>query len=69
MSTRIMTPSTEYLVRVEAPHFVAGFVMRSDIVREAAPILAWTIGKPRDELRIYFKRKGWKVMIVPRVAA
>jgi hypothetical protein len=55
----------EELARVTAPHFVAGIVMQDDVVTEAAPILKWTIGKKREELRTYFDQKGWKGAIVP----
>lgn len=55
----------ERLYRVEARHFVAGFVMRDGHVVSAAPILRWTIGKPPGELRRYFQRKGWRVHHVP----
>lgn len=48
------------LVRVVAPHFVAGFVMDGDRCVEAAPILRWAIGKTDKELRAYFAAKGWK---------
>lgn len=54
------------VVRVVAPHFVAGVVIdRPDhrVVR-AAPILAWVIGKHEDELRTYFRRKGWNASII-----
>jgi hypothetical protein len=54
------------LVRVVAPHFVAGLIMRDDVCVEAAPILRWALGKSRDELRAYFARKGWRASIVPR---
>jgi hypothetical protein len=35
------------LFRVEAPHYVAGFITRKNIVIQAAPILKWTIGRNR----------------------
>ena len=53
-------PLPEELVRVEARHFVAGLVMKRDLCVYAAPILAWTVGWHREELRAYFIRKGWK---------
>jgi hypothetical protein len=56
------------LVSVDAPHFNAGIIMRSDVVTEAAPILRWTIGKRRDWLRTYFAGKGWKATVVKRKA-
>lgn len=58
----------EILVSVDAPHFNAGLVMIGDRCTEAAPILRWCVGKGRDELRAYFKRKGWRASIVlPKV--
>ena len=55
---------TEQLVRVEAPHFVAGIVMVGDVCTEAAPILRWAAGHSRGWLSTYFKNMGWKAMIV-----
>ncbi len=55
----------EFLVRVEAPHFVAGLLMRGLICTHAAPILKWAINKERDYLRSYFAKKGWKATILP----
>lgn len=50
------------LVRVEAPHFVAGLVIDRGTGRcvEAPPILAASIGKTAVELRAYFDKRGWK---------
>lgn len=63
MSERAMpTPTT--LVRVVAPHFVAGLDMVGDKCVEAAPILKWAKGKTADELRAYFKQKGWRASII-----
>jgi len=53
------------LVRVVAPHFVAGLIMNGDLCGQAAPILRWAVGKSRAELRAYFERKGWKASVVP----
>ena len=51
------------LVRVVAPHFVAGF--ESDgIVRRTAPILKQMRGWTDDRARKYIQRKGWKASIV-----
>ncbi len=58
------------LVRVVAPHFVAGMLMTDNIVTEAAPILKWALGKHRDDLRQYFLRKGWEaheIVVSPRL--
>jgi hypothetical protein len=51
------------LVRVVAPHFVAGLIVQDDRCTEAAPILAWAIGKGAGELRVYFARKGWRATV------
>jgi hypothetical protein len=52
-------------VRVVAPHFVAGLdIGVNGRCIEAAPILAWAIGKTEDELRAYFRRKGWTASII-----
>lgn len=51
------------LVRVVAPHFVAGF--ESDgIVRRTAPILKVMRGWSDDRARKYILRKGWKASVV-----
>lgn len=52
---------SETLVRVDAPHFVAGLLIENDRVVRAAPILAWTIGKPFYQVEMYAKRSGWVV--------
>jgi hypothetical protein len=52
------------LVRVVAPHFVAGLVFDGDVVVRTAPILNWAKGKRRDWLRDYFQQKGWKASVV-----
>lgn len=57
----------EWIVRVDAPHFCAGFILKDGRVTEAAPILAWTVGRDPDYLRGYFKRKGWKATILPEL--
>jgi hypothetical protein len=57
--------SVETLMRVEAPHFVAGYLVRSGRVVFAAPILKWAVGKTDAEVRAYCARKGWKADVVP----
>lgn len=52
------------LVRVVAPHFVAGIVMRRGRCFLAAPILRWCIGKPQFELSVTFRRLGYKAVIL-----
>jgi len=48
------------LVRVVAPHFVAGLVFALDgTCIEAAPILSWAVGRSGRSLKRYFDHKGW----------
>jgi hypothetical protein len=54
------------LVRVVAPHFVAGFVLTDGTCTEAAPILRWAVGKRREFLSGYFRNKGWKASIITK---
>lgn len=54
------------LVRVVAPHFVAGFET-DGTVRRAAPILKSLVGKTNDEARAIIARKGWRASIVPPI--
>lgn len=57
-------PPSERLWQVTTHVFCAGIVTHDDVVIDAAPILRWSIGKTRDELRAYFSRKGWRVAFV-----
>jgi len=52
------------LVRVVAPHFVAGFET-DGIVRRTAPILKVLRGWTDDRARKYIVRKGWRASVVP----
>lgn len=55
------------LVRVEAPHFVAGLEFNgAGMCVNAAPILKWCVGKRAQFLRDYFQRKGWKAQRVKK---
>lgn len=49
------------LHRIEAPHFVAGVVVRNGIIDVAAPILRWSKGKTIEALTIYCKTKSWRI--------
>jgi hypothetical protein len=51
------------LVRVAAPHFVAGFET-DGIIRRTAPILKYLVGWEDDRARAYFAKKGWKAHVV-----
>ncbi|RBB38885.1 hypothetical protein DPV79_16015 [Burkholderia reimsis] len=57
-------PADVKLLRVTAPHFVAGavWVRRGDAWQcvHAAPILAWMINKPRERVAEYLRRKRYK---------
>jgi len=51
------------LLRVRAPHFIAGAVWREidgqwQCIR-AAPILRWMLGKDSATVAAYLRRKGW----------
>lgn len=46
------------LVRVSAPHFVAGFET-DGVVRNAAPILRYMLGWTNQRVAQYLTRKGW----------
>jgi hypothetical protein len=52
------------LVRVEAPHFVAGFVMDGNVCTRAAPIIKYFVGRPADWIRAYCATKKWRANIV-----
>lgn len=56
------------LVRVVAPHFVAGFET-DGIVRRTAPILKQLRGWTDDRARKYITRKGWRASVVPEQIA
>lgn len=60
-------PGKQMLAAIDAPHFYAGIVLKSDIVTEAAPILKYMSGWSRDKVRSYCQRKGWKVTVVRNV--
>lgn len=51
------------LFRIQAPHFVAGFV-GTDRVVFAAPILKWAVGKFCDEVLAYAQQKGWQTQVL-----
>lgn len=54
----------EKLLRVEAPHYVAGAIWRRtenawECVR-AAPIIKWMVGKTPQQVASYLRTKGYK---------
>ncbi len=62
------TPPSLALVRVVAPHFVAGFET-DGIVRRAAPIIKYMEGWDNDRAREYMAKKGWKASIIEQETA
>lgn len=52
------------LARIEAPHFVAGIVLKNDVVVIAADILKYMGGWTREQVRNYCNTKGWRVTVV-----
>ena len=53
-------PANDRLVRVVAPHFVAGLVIKDGICVAAAPILKRSVGLEFHKLERYFEMKGWE---------
>lgn len=61
------------LVRVVAPHFVAGLVFELSLrghlfCVDAAPILRWCLGCDADYLRGQFRRKKWQAWVISEVS-
>lgn len=56
--------SAEMLAAIDAPHFLAGIVLRGDKVIEAADIVRYMKGWSRGRVREYCKRKGWRITVI-----
>lgn len=57
---------TETMLRITAPHFTAGVVLRAshlvgELVVRAAPILRYMHGWPRRRVLEFAARKKWRV--------
>ena len=52
---------SDMLLRVTAPHFCAGIVVRAWRIIDADRILRWSIGLFEDEFRDYARRNHWSV--------
>jgi hypothetical protein len=54
------------LVRITAPHFVAGLEYRKStgVVTNAAPILGWTVGKDIEYVKAWCRKKNYTYEIV-----
>ncbi len=48
------------IIRIEAPHFVAGIVKEKGKPCRHAPILRWMAGMRNEAIKDYCKRKGYK---------
>jgi hypothetical protein len=46
--------ASEQLLRVEGPDFTAALVLRDGVCVEAAPVIAWTVGKRAGALWVLF---------------
>jgi hypothetical protein len=57
-----MIPVT--LVRVVAPHFVAGLLFAGAWCVGGAPILGWARGKAWPYFSAYAQRKGWALEVL-----
>lgn len=49
------------LIRVTAPHYCAGLVIKDDVCIHSAPILKWCRGKNLQELILYFTKKEYEI--------
>lgn len=59
------------LVRIEAPHFCAGFVYdpAQKQPRQVAPIIWYMHKWPIDRVSDYCRKKGWKMEVMPMESA
>ncbi len=48
------------MIRITAPYFVAGVILRGECVVDAAPIVRYMIGWGFSKVERYCIRKGWK---------
>jgi len=52
------------LIRIEAPHFVAGIIYNESWTSECAPIVSYMRDWNLNEIEGYCKKKGWKFKIL-----
>lgn len=55
---------SEILAQIRNKRFVAGLVLRDDVVVETAPILRFMKRWSRERVRDYCKRWGWEIVVV-----
>ena len=46
--------------QITAPHFCAGLRVDDGVVREAAPIIRWAVGRTWPQLTHYLRHKRWR---------
>ena len=49
------------MLRLTAPHFVAGVILNEGLVTEAAPVVGYMLGWPFPRVRAYAISKRWNV--------
>jgi len=52
------------LYQITTSYFCCGIVIEGGFVTEAAPIMNWSVGKSKDEIREWLKKKKAKVVLV-----
>ena len=68
-----MGVSGSTLIRITAPHFVAGLELQThnfqrrgqpSVCVKAAPIIAYMVGWRLEKIRLYCKSKGWEIEVL-----
>jgi hypothetical protein len=54
------------LIQVDLPHLCAGVVAKGEKIVQAAPILAWSVGKSPQELAAWTLKQGGRITVVER---
>ena len=52
------------LYQIMAPHFCAGFVMKEDVVVNAAPIIRYMMGWSYRKVQAYCQKKNWQLTAI-----
>lgn len=52
------------LLRISAPYFVAGAIVKNETIVHAAPILKYTVGWSQFKFLNHCRGKGWKIEVV-----
>ena len=50
---------------IDSPYYYAAIIFKNGKVIKYPDILKWTKGKTAEELIPYFKRKGFKLTVMP----